>query len=85
MISQHEIDRAKKQARALFAYSTESVTGQAFWLAFAENFAGYTWFEEYLTRLEAVTLEDVCRVAERYLTPQQRVVGWFVPTAENED
>ncbi len=85
VITQREIDRAKKQARALFAYSTESVTGQAFWLAFAENFAGYAWFEEYLTRLEAVTLADICRVAERYLTPRQRVVGWFVPLAETED
>lgn len=84
MITQRELDRAKKQARALFAYSTESVTGQAFWLAFAENFAGYAWFEDYLTRLEAVTIEDVCNVAERYLTPQQRVVGWFVPTTKDE-
>lgn len=84
-ITQREIDKAKKQARALFAYSTESVTGQAFWLAFSENFAGYTWFEDYLARLEAVTLDDVCAVAQRLLKPQQRTVGWLVPTGDKAE
>lgn len=82
-ITQKELDRAKKQARALFAYSTESVTGQAFWLAFAENFAGYEWFEQYVDRLEAVTIDDVQDVAQRYLRPQNRTVGWFVPLDMN--
>ena len=31
-----ELTRAVKQARALFAYGSESVTNQAFWLGFAE-------------------------------------------------
>ncbi len=82
-ITQAELDKAKKQARALFAYSTERVTAQAFWLAFAENFESYTWFEQYVPRLEAVTIEDVQDVARRYLRPQNRTVGWFVPTGED--
>lgn len=79
-ITETELYKAKKQARALFAYSTEGVTGQAFWLAFAENFDRYEWFEEYLTRLDSVTIADVQAVAQRYLRPQNRVVGYFVPT-----
>ena len=55
LISQRELEKAHKQARALFAYSTERVTMQAFWLAFAENFHSYEWFEQYVKRLEAVT------------------------------
>lgn len=78
-ITQAELDKAKKQARALFAYSTEGVTEQAFWLAFAENFATYEWFETYVQQLEAVTIDDVQDVAQRYLRPQNRTVGWFVP------
>ena len=81
-ISETELNKAKKQARALFAYSTETVTGQAFWLAFAESFADYTWFEHFVDRIQAVTVADVQRVAERYLRPQNRVVGWYVPTGE---
>jgi zinc protease len=79
-ITQAELDKAKKQARALFAYSTEGVTGQAFWLAFAENFSSYEWFEGYVEHLEAVTIDDVHDVAKRYLRPQSRTVGWFIPT-----
>ena len=84
-ITEAELNKAKKQARALFAYSTEGVTGQAFWLAFAENFATYEWFEHYMAQLEQVTVEDVRDAAERYLRPQSRVVGWFVPTGMEED
>lgn len=83
-ITEAEVTKAKKQARASFAYSTEGVTGQAFWLAFCENIGSYTWFEEYIDRLDAVTLDDVIEAAKVYLRPQNRVVGWLIPT-EMED
>jgi zinc protease len=79
-ITQDELDKARKQARALFAYGTEGVTGQAFWLAFSENFSSYTWYENYLDYLEGVTLEDVRQAARQYLRRSQRTVGWFIPT-----
>ncbi len=79
-ITQAELDKAKKQARALFAYSTEGVTGQGFWLAFAENFESYQWFGDYVTRLSAVTLDEVNEAARNYLRPQNRTVGWLIPT-----
>jgi zinc protease len=74
-----ELERAVKQARALFAYGSESITFQAFWLGFAEMFDSYAWFERYLDRLAAVTPEDVQRVAQEYLVPQKRVLGIFRP------
>lgn len=80
-ITQDELDKAKKQAKALFAYGTEGVTGQAFWLAFCENFSSYTWYETYLEQLDAVSSDDVQRAAEQYLRRSRRTVGWFVPTS----
>jgi zinc protease len=74
-----ELERAVKQARALFAYGSESITFQAFWMGFAEMFDSYTWFENYLDRLAAVTPEDVQRVAREYLVQQQRILGVFRP------
>lgn len=74
-----ELRRALKQARALFAYGSESITNQAFWLGFAEMFASYDWFTAYLDRLSAVTPQQVQRVAQTYLRPQSRVVGVYRP------
>lgn len=79
-ITQAELDKAKKQAKALFAYGSETVTGQAYWLAFAENAAGYEWYETYVEQLEAITLDDVTAAAGQYLSPSTRTVGWLVPT-----
>ena len=48
---------------------------QAFWLAFTENVESYKWFENYVTNLEAVTLEEVKQAAAHYLRPQNRTIG----------
>jgi zinc protease len=79
-VAQEEVDKAIKQAQAQFAYSSESVTGQALWIGFSEIFADHTWAESYLDNLAAVTAEDVRRVAETYLECSKRTVGWYVPT-----
>lgn len=86
-ISDAELHKAKKQARAAFAFSTESVTHQAFWLAYSENLDSYEWYERYLDNLDAVTRDDVAAVARKYLRPQNRVVGHLIPTggADAED
>ena len=80
-----EVARAVKQARAMFAYGSESITNQAFWLGFAEMVATYDWFLTYLDRLAAVTPEQVQRIAQTYLRPQNRVLGTYLPTQENAD
>jgi zinc protease len=79
-----EIQRAVKQARALFAYGSESITNQAFWLGFAEIFADYDWFLSYVDKLAEVTPEDVQRVAQQYLVVQNRTVGIYLPTGMGE-
>jgi len=79
-VAASEIARAIKQARANFAYGTENITNQAFWLGYAEMFASYSWFESYLRKLAAVTADDIRKVALKYLQPRSRVVGVYVPT-----
>jgi zinc protease len=78
-VTREEITRAIKQARALFAYGSDNITNQAFWLGYAEMFAEYGWFQTYLDKLAAVTAKDVQRVAKEYFKPQSRVVGTYVP------
>lgn len=78
-LSQAVIDRAVKQTRAQFAYSSESVTDQGFWLGFAEMIADQSWLSDYLDRLEAVTPAAVMNVARKWLAPTRRTVGHYVP------
>ena len=78
-VTKEEIARAIKQARALFAYGSENITNQGFWMGYAEMFANYEWFETYLERLSKVTVKDVQRVANEYFQPQRRVVGTYIP------
>ena len=82
-IEAEELTKAIKQARALFAYNSESITNQAFWMGFSEMFADYAWFETYLERLSMVTLEDILDVANRYLLPTKRVVGMYSPMMDD--
>ena len=82
-VTQEELDKAIKQTRAQFAFSTETVTNQAFWLGFCEMFADYTWFEKYMPRLQRVKLADVQRVANRLLIRDHVTVGQYVGEANH--
>lgn len=83
-VSEAELQKAIKQTRAQFAYSSESVTDQGYWLGFGEVVADVSWFEGFMDRLAAVTAEDVQRVARTYLKPSLRNVGWYVPMGDAE-
>ncbi len=79
LVSKAEITRAVKQARAVFAYSSENITNQAFWMGYAEIFASYSWFVNYLDNLAKVTPKDIQRVAREYFQPSKRVIGTYIP------
>lgn len=78
-IKEDEVAKAIKQAKALFAYGSESTTNQAFWLGFSEMFADYDWFLHYLERISEVTAERVLEAARKYLLPSNRVLGVYRP------
>jgi zinc protease len=80
LIQVTEIARAIKQARALFAYGSENITNQAFWLGHAEMFAGYNWFLTYLEKLAKVTPEELQKATRKYFRTQNRIVGTYIPS-----
>jgi zinc protease len=80
-----EVAKAVKQARALFAYGSESISNQAFWMGYTEMFDEYSWFEKYLDRIAAVDAESMLRVARKMLAPQNRIVGIYRPTGGGGD
>lgn len=78
-VTQTEIDRAIKQARALFAYGSENITNQAFWLGYAEMFDQYNWFLEYVNRLIAVNPALLMEKSREILETSHRVTGIYIP------
>ena len=74
-----EIRQAQKQAKALFAYGSDNITNQGFWMGYSCSFADYDWFLNYVEKLEAVSAEAVMEAARKYLDPQHRVVGYYLP------
>ena len=79
LASKEEINRAVKQARAVFVYGNENITNQAFWMGYVSMFSSYEWFASYLDNLARVTPQDVQRVAQKYFQPASRVIGTYIP------
>lgn len=84
LVSEQEVARAAKQVRALFSYGSESISNQAFWMGYSEMFASHEWFLDFLPAMERVRPEDVRRVARAYLQRESRIVGTYIPSAEED-
>lgn len=78
-LSDEEIARVKKQTRAHLAMGMESMSSQGRGLGRASIVSDTAWFESYLTSIEGVTAQQVQEVAQRYLQPTKRTVGWYLP------
>jgi len=81
-VTEQELAKAIKQTRAQFAYSSESVTYQAYWLGFAEVVTSLEWLGGWEDQLTRVTSADVQRVAQTWFARDKQTVGWYLP---NED
>lgn len=78
-VSEEELAKVRKQARAQFAYAVERVSSQAQWLGWMEMMGDWRRFDTFADNLAAVTADEVQRVAQSYLIPANRTTGWFEP------
>ncbi len=78
-VGEEELARTRKGLRAQFAYGSEGVSSVAYWLGSLEAIHTHALYDDFADRLEAVTAEDLQRVAREYLAPDNRTVGWFEP------
>ena len=80
-VSQEELDRAKTQLKTTFVLYSQDITSQGSELGYYETVAGdYQYSDRYLAAVEQVTTDDIKRVAQTYLDPAKRTVGFFEPT-----
>lgn len=78
-VSEAELAKVRKQVKAQFAYTIERVSSQAYWLGFMEMLGDWRRFDTFAGQLSAVTAGQVQEVAQKYLCPTNRTVGWFEP------
>ena len=78
-ITAAELQKARAQLRARLVFEQDSVSNIAHQLGFFETIATWRYFPAIASRIEAVTLDDVAKVAAARLTASNRVVGRFEP------
>lgn len=76
-VTKAELDRAKKQARVAFVFSKDAVEQEADALVTFELAGSWQQLDKYLPGIDAVSAEDVQRVAAKYLTQENRTVGIY--------
>jgi zinc protease len=79
LVSPQELARLKKLNRRDFIdrlRSNESVAGS---LATLEVQAGWRYINDYLSRIEALTPEDIRRVARQYARPDNKTTSFVIP------
>jgi zinc protease len=74
-VSESELRRARQLIRARLIMENEQVTNQAILLGYYETVCGYEYLADYFEKLEAVTAQDIQRVAQNYLTADNCTVG----------
>lgn len=76
-VTEEELNRAKKQARVSFVFDKDSIESEARALVDFELMSTWRDVDAYLPGIEAVTNEDIMRVANEYLTEDNRTVGIY--------
>ncbi len=80
VVTEVELERAKRQLLAQLTYSAEGVTNQAYWLGQWEIVDHLGRAAGLPDEIRAVSSEEVRRVASEYLAPQRSTVGWLIPS-----
>ncbi len=83
-IGKQELEKAKNQLEASYVFGQDSLFYQAMLLARHEIALDWRAIDDYLPSIQKVTPEDIQRVANRYLIPDNRTVGILIPLPPKE-
>lgn len=78
-ITEDELTRVKRQLRNSYAFTNEAYSDQVGSMGFYEMIDTYRFAIDYIDAINAVTAEDIKRVAGRYLDPEKLVLVIFRP------
>jgi zinc protease len=73
------VARARRQLRARTVFENDSVTNIAHQLGYFETVDRWQTYLDLIPRLASVTADQVNAAARKYLTADNRTIGWFEP------
>ena len=74
-----EIQAAKNQLEAYFVFQNDSVSDQGEQLGYYNTLATWQYGENIISKIKAVTPEQVQAVAKKYFTDNNLTIGRFIP------
>ncbi len=74
-----ELQKAKNIILSQMIYLRDSPFGVVSAIAEAEAVADWKLYADLPKKIEAVTADEIQRVANKYFTADNRTVGWFIP------
>ena len=78
-LTEVELEKAINQTEAYFIFSLDSVSNQAAQIGYYETIYDYKYLDTYLDNIRSVTGEQIREAAKKYLTEDNRTVGYFQP------
>ena len=82
-VDDRALRKAKNQVLSALAFESERVTDVAHQLGYFATIATIDALDAVPSAVEATTAADVRRAAARFLRPEARTVGWFVPRRDS--
>jgi zinc protease len=79
LVGDQELQKAKNQVAASFYMAMDSIFYRGMLLGRTETVARWTLLREFIPKIQQVSSEDLRRVAQKYLVPNNRTVGVLVP------
>jgi zinc protease len=77
--------KAQNQILTDFYLSLETSEDQAEVLGELASLSQWQNLDQFVPQIQAVTVADVTRVAQTWLAPETRTVGWLLPESEDPD
>ena len=82
-VTPSELSQAKTLAYASFVFGMEDMAGQARTLGFFQTMTGdMDNADAYLSKIKQVTADDILRVSQTYLVPENLSIGLMAPEGE---
>ncbi|MEO8427869.1 MAG: pitrilysin family protein [Verrucomicrobiota bacterium] len=80
LLSPAELAKAKRLSKTQVIFAMDGASAQGEYLGAYDIVADWRYLTTLIQRTDAVTAEQVREVARKYLTADNRTIGWFTPT-----